>query len=121
MEYPKSQRDSIKEKCILSNGWRTYGANYLSKEGKIHSLYEAYFYFTQEKGTLDRKIAMLGDRFRGLWATRRFAEDPDKIEMRWMMTVFYKGDFVESPDFATSNEALDWAIKTFPTLREKTE
>lgn len=68
------------------------------------------WYERREDQTIGAKINKLGDAFRGLWKTRRFYENPNEAEDRYECTVMFKGDFVETPDFATKAEALDAAI-----------
>ena len=55
------------------------------------------------------KIDKLGDAFRGLWQVKslNFETYP---EQEWCVTFLSHGEYVETPNQTTKEEALDYAI-----------
>ena len=60
--------------------------------------------------TIDQKIDLLGNTFRGLWRSVIMWEDSDRKEPRWTVTFQHKDEFVETDGFMNAHEALDSAI-----------
>ncbi len=54
-------------------------------------------------------LAVLGDFFRGLWVST-IVFDPNERRKDWSVTFIYKGEYVETPGFATPEEALKCAV-----------
>lgn len=71
---------------------------------------------------IDKKIKLLGDKFRGLWQIREFTSKT-KLGIRlgkplqknysvtqWYVTFKYNGELLETESQDTMEEALDYAI-----------
>ncbi|KKM13326.1 hypothetical protein LCGC14_1717350 [marine sediment metagenome] len=69
---------------------------------------------------IDKKIKLLGDKFRGLWQVReliirsksnvtRYSPQTD-YKIKWYVTFKYNGDFLETEAQDTIEAALDYAI-----------
>lgn len=69
--------------------------------------------------TVEEKIGMLGDAFRGLWksyelqsdAEWKYYEHTKQVKQMWCLTFLYKDMMVETPLFDRIHEPLDFAIE----------
>lgn len=68
--------------------------------------------------TVDEKLKILGDNFRGLWRSKLVKEE-GIIEEGWSVTFLYNGDLVETDYFETPEEALNKTIKILELNQEK--
>lgn len=59
---------------------------------------------------IDKKLAILGSSFRGLWRSVEISNDGFTSE-KWAVTFEYELKMVETPYFTDPHEALDFAIK----------
>lgn len=68
---------------------------------------------------IDEKIILLGDSFRGLWRNcYQFNEEGKLMYGKgWFLTFIYNEQYVETPECATANKALDFAIDKLHALK----
>jgi hypothetical protein len=58
------------------------------------------------------KIDALGDSFRGLWKSYIYQNESDPWPIgKWTVTFIFRGQYVETPNMDSPDEALDFAIK----------
>lgn len=63
------------------------------------------------EGSIGDLLDEIGDAFRGLWKSY-YLDKSDKPNLtRWTVTFIYKGHYIETPDQATPEKALGWALK----------
>ena len=56
-------------------------------------------------------IDKLGDSFRGLWKSYYLPDEDIPPSLKWTVTFIYKGQYCETPNMDTPEQALQFAIK----------
>ena len=57
-------------------------------------------------------IEKLGESFRGLWKSYIYQAESDPWpEGKWTVTFIHKGQYVETPNMDTPEEALEFAVR----------
>lgn len=59
---------------------------------------------------LEDLIVLLGSNFRGLWRSYYCNFEDEILTDKWTVTFIYKGQYIETPNCDTRQEALEFAI-----------